>query len=289
MKLCLACGYSFESENWVCPGCGHQPAGQDGLVRFCDDPPAEAGGFKQEYFARLAQLEPGNFWFRARNQLLLWALQTYFPTAQSLFEVGCGTGFVLAAIREAGTGIRLTGSEIFRDGLIFAADRLPNVELYQMDARQIPFEREFDVVGAFDVLEHIAGDELVLSEMFKATKPGGGILLTVPQHQFLWSELDRHSMHQRRYNRAELRGKVERAGFRVERITSFVSFLLPLMILSRRKRKDQDLWVEFQINRSLNAFFEKTLAAERALIRSGLSFPVGGSLLLVARKPASAS
>ena len=158
-----------------------------------------------------------------------------------------------------------------------------------MDARQIPFEREFDVVGAFDVLEHIAEDELVLSEMFKATRPGGGILLTVPQHQFLWSELDRHSMHQRRYDRAELRGKVEGAGFRVERITSFVSFLLPLMMLSRRKRKDRDLWAEFQINRSLNAFFEKTLAAERTLIRSGLSFPAGGSLLLVARKPASAT
>ncbi len=289
MKLCLACGYSYESENWVCPGCGHQPARQDGLVCFCDDPPAEAGRFKQEYFARLAQLEPGNFWFRARNQLIVWALQTYFPTATSLFEVGCGTGFVLAGIREAATGIRLAGSEIFSDGLIFARDRLPKVELYQMDARQIPFHREFDVVGAFDVLEHIAEDELVLSEMFKATRPGGGILLTVPQHQFLWSELDQHSMHQRRYNRAELRGKVERAGFRVERITSFVSFLLPFMMLSRRKRKDRDLWAEFQLSRSLNVCFEKTLAAERALIKSGLSFPAGGSLLLVARKPASAS
>lgn len=288
MKLCLACGYSFESEKWVCPGCEHQPSEHDGLVRFCDDPPAETGGFKKEYFARLAQLEPGNFWFRARNQLIIWALQTYFPTATSLFEVGCGTGFVLAGIRQAATGLRLAGSELFRDGLLFARDRLPKVALYQIDARQIPFECEFDVVGAFDVLEHIAEDELVLSEMFKATKPGGGILLTVPQHQFLWSELDRHSMHQRRYNRVELRGKVEGAGFRVERITSFVSFLLPLMMLSRRMRKDQDLWAEFQINRSLNVLLEKILGVERALIRSGLSFPAGGSLLLVARKPASA-
>ena len=96
-------------------------------------------------------------------------------------------------------------------------------------------------------------------------------------------------MHQRRYNRAELRDKVERARFRVERITSFVSFLLPLMMLSRRKRKDHDLWAEFQINRSLNVLFEKILVTERALIRSGLSFPAGGSLLLVARKPVSAS
>ncbi|HEY1581541.1 MAG TPA: methyltransferase domain-containing protein [Chthoniobacterales bacterium] len=289
MKVCLACGYSYTGKGWVCPRCGVQSAEEDGLVHFCEDPPDEDGGFKQEYFARLAQLEPSNFWFRARNQLIVWALQTYFPTAKSLFEVGCGTGFVLAGIREAAPGMRLAASEIFRDGLIFAGARLPGVDLYQMDARQIPFEDEFDVVGAFDVLEHIGDDQLVLSKMFKATRPGGGILLTVPQHPFLWSDLDRHSMHQRRYRRAELRSKVERARFRVERITSFVSFLLPLMFLARKKRKDGDLWAEFRISQFLNASLEKALAAERALIRQGVSFPAGGSLLLVARKPAFAS
>ena len=79
-----------------------------------------------------------------------------------------------------------------------------------MDARRIPFEREFDVVGAFDVLEHIVEDEDVLGQMFKATRPGGGLLVTVPQHPFLWSASDEHAMHQRRYSRAELRRKVER-------------------------------------------------------------------------------
>ena len=52
-------------------------------------------GFKPEYFARLAAIEPGHFWFRARNELIQWALRNYFPDAKSFFEVGCGTGFVL--------------------------------------------------------------------------------------------------------------------------------------------------------------------------------------------------
>lgn len=290
MKLCLACGNAYERQDWICPGCGWEPVREGTLIRFCEDPPASSGGFKQQYFSRLAQLEAGHFWFRARNRLILWALQTYFPSARSLLEVGCGTGFVLAGIRATKVGIRLAGSEIFREGLSFARDRLPEVELYQMDACQIPFESEFDVVGAFDVLEHIAEDRLVLSEMLKATRPGGGILLSVPQHRFLWSEIDEHSMHHRRYTRAELREKVEEAGFCIERMTSFVSLLLPFMIFSRRKaRSAEDLWAEFQISQSLNAVFEKILATERTMIRAGVSFPAGGSLLVIARRPASPS
>jgi SAM-dependent methyltransferase len=160
-----------------------------------------------------------------------------------------------------------------------------------MDARQIPFEREFDIIGAFDVLEHIAEDDAVLTQMFRATRPEGGILVTVPQHRFLWSASDEHAMHQRRYSRAELRRKVERAGFRVERMTSFISLLLPPMICSRMRRnssRDFELWKEFEISHRLNAVLERILAAERAMIEKGTSFPAGGSLLLIAKRPATA-
>ena len=64
-----------------------------------------------------------------------------------------------------------------------------------MDARRIPFEDEFDVIGAFDVLEHIKEDEQVLVQMHRAVKSGGGIMLTVPQHMFLWSEQDVQAHH----------------------------------------------------------------------------------------------
>jgi SAM-dependent methyltransferase len=57
--------------------------------------------------------------------------------------------------------------------------------LFQMDARKIPFESEFDVIGAFDVLEHIEEDEKALAQIFHAVLPGGGLILTVPQHRFL--------------------------------------------------------------------------------------------------------
>jgi len=157
-----------------------------------------------------------------------------------------------------------------------------------MDARCIPFEHEFDVIGAFDVLEHIAEDDGVLSEMFRAVKPGGGIMLTVPQHPFLWSYKDESSYHKRRYTRGKLVKKVERTGFEIIRVTSFVSFLLPLMLLARlRQRKpkeDYDPMAELKISGYLNALLEKVLAFERILIKSGFSLPVGGSLLVIARR-----
>jgi len=288
MKYCLACEYCFEGERWDCPHCGRRPISRNGLLCFINEPSVAGNGFKPEYFAKLARLEEGNFWFHARNHLIQWALGKYFPHAGSFFEVGCGTGFVLKGVRESRPNLRLAGSEIFSDGLAFARERLPGVDLYQMDARQIPFEREFDVIGAFDVLEHIVEDDTVLQQMFRATRPGGGVLITVPQHRFLWSAIDEHSMHQRRYSRVELRTKVEQAGFRIQRVTSFISLLLPVLTYSRIRRNsssDFQLWKELEIKRPLNAFLGTILAAERAMIKKGVSFPAGGSLLLIAKRP----
>src|SRR5206468_5413701 len=170
------------------------------IYKFTDGPADADAGFKPEYFARLAEIEESHFWFRVRNDLIQWALRNYFPDAKSFFEIGCGTGFVLAGIHEKFPRIRLAGSEIFADGLTIAKARLPNVELYQMDARRISFDHEFDVVGAFDVLEHVIEDENVLAQMFNVARLRGGFLVTVPQHRFLWSGSDRDAMHQRRYN-----------------------------------------------------------------------------------------
>jgi len=263
---------------------------RDGVFQFAEDAPDV--GYKPEYFPRLAAIEQGHFWFRVRNQLIQWALGKYFPDAKNFFEVGCGTGFVLEGIRETFPAMRLVGSEIFVDGLAFAKARLPGAEFYQMDARSIPFEGEFDVVGVFDVLEHLVEDNRALAQIFAATRPGGGLMVTVPQQRYLWSVSDEHAMHQRRYSCSELRQKVETAGFEIKRITSFNSLLFPLMVWSRMQQKrDQEFqpWREFEISPRLNDVLGSILNLERLLIEKGLSFPVGGSLLLIGRRPISSS
>jgi SAM-dependent methyltransferase len=287
MKLCPSCNLTNVAEDWRCLACGHTPLVIEGYPAFAPEYAREGGGFKPEYFAELARLEAGSFWFRSRNRLIIWALQHYFPKAESFLEIGCGTAFVLSGIAQAFPDMRLAGSEIFSQGLAFAAERLPVAELMQMDARRIPYQEEFDVIGAFDVLEHIVEDENVLQEINKALKPAGGMLLTVPQHQFLWSAADESAHHVRRYSARDLREKVERAGFKVLRMTSFVSLLLPLMLASRWSKgrtKTEQGSAELSLASSVDVLLEYVMRVEISLIRSGLKFPSGGSLLLIAKK-----
>lgn len=289
MRLCLRCGAGFESPSWPCPQCGFEPPLVAGFPAFAPGLAHAAEGYDPAHFSELAGLEARNFWFRARNRLIVWALGRYFAGARRFLEVGCGTGFVLSGVAEAFPGLAIAGSEVAAAGLGFAAQRVPAAQLIQMDARRIPFREEFDVAGAFDVIEHIEDDRAVLRALRDALAPGGGLLLTVPQHAFLWSEFDVRAHHVRRYRAGELRGKLLEAGFEIVRMTSFVSLLLPLMFASRlaqrAPRADYDPLAELRIAPWLNWTLERVLDAERALIRAGVGFPAGGSLLAVARKP----
>ena len=284
MKVCLACAARFESDGWTCPECGSEPA-RSGFLRFIDDEALDT--FPDESFDHLPAQEERSFWFRGRNRLIDWALRRYFPEARSFFELGCGTGVVLAALRGSRPELALAGGEPFAAGLEVARSRLPDVPLYQLDGRRLPFEREFDVVGAFDVLEHVDEDETVLAQMRQAVRPGGGILVSVPQHPWLWSAVDEFSLHRRRYTARQLVERVERAGFRIARKTSFVSVLLPAVALSRwreRGKESYDPNTEYALPDAVERAFGSAMTAERKLIQAGVSFPAGSSLLVVARR-----
>ena len=288
MKRCLACGVTFPSKSLCCPVCGVEPSNIDGFAAYAPDLAHSGGGFKASYFADLAQLEARHFWFQVRNQLIVWALKAYCPQFRSLLEIGCGTGYVLSGIAEAYPHVKLQGSEIFSAGLAFAAERQPTINFMQMDGRNIPFVDEFDAIGAFDVLEHIEEDEQAIVQMYKALKHSGIVLITVPQHPWMWSPADSYAHHIRRYTAKELRGKVENAGFQIIRITSFMSLLLPLMFISRLRQRqsktEYDPTAELKISGWLNTIFKVIFNLEQIIIRFGLSLPFGGSLLLVAKK-----
>lgn len=246
-------------------------------------------GFRPHYFRELAELEAGNFWFRARNQIILWSLRKHSSGTSSFLEIGCGTGFVLSGISRQFPKMKLFGSEFLEEGLVFAQRRVPTAQFTQMDARCIPYESELDGIGAFDVLEHIKEDDVVLQQIYKALRPAGLVFITVPQHRWLWSAVDEFACHVRRYSANELHHKVCKAGFEIIRSTSFVTTLLPVMYFSRLLQRSKthlsmDAIAGLRINPVLNGIFEWLLLFELALIGVGISLPVGGSRLLVARK-----
>ena len=185
-------------------------------------------------------------------------------------------------------GVRVAGSDLSEAGLRHARERMPHATLVRADARSLPFDDEFDVAGAFDVLEHVAEDREVLASMGRALRPGGGLVVTVPQHRWLWSETDRYSGHERRYTRRELVAKVESAGFEVRLVTSFVSLLLPVMAASRAwqalSRQPFDPDRELAVPGRVDALLERAMRVEVAAIRRGVRLPAGGSLLVVAER-----
>lgn len=289
MKRCLSCNVCYASSIRNCPNCGFVPALVDGFDSYAPDFAHGGGGFKSNYFFELARLEEANFWFRSRNQLIIWAIENYCPNFQSLLEIGCGTGYVLSGVSKRFPHSTLYGSEIFIAGLGCAYARFPSAKFMQMDARNIPFKEEFDVIGAFDVLEHIEDDECVLAQVHAALKPHGFILITVPQHAWLWSSIDEYACHVRRYTASDLHQKIETAGFRIARSTSFVTTLLPAMMASRFlqgkvSNGNFDATAELKISPWLNSLFSKFLNAEFTLIKQGMNLPVGGSRLIVAKK-----
>jgi len=242
-----------------------------------------------ELYERLCRLEEKHFWFRARNRIILRVFRQHLArqARARVLEIGCGTGYVLQGLA-AENHYELTGLEAHIAGLRHARGRVPAVEFVQADARNLPYESAFDAVGAFDVIEHVVEDDAVLASVFRALKPGGIFVVTVPQHMWLWSPTDALALHKRRYTRRELSAKLLAAGFDVLRCSSFVTMLLPVLYASRlakrwRSMAGQDGY-ELEISRVANAMCSAAMRVDEALIGMGLSLPVGGSLLAVARK-----
>jgi SAM-dependent methyltransferase len=295
-RACPRCGTQQEiaadsplwPADWRCAHCGFTHDNRNGFVQLAPALDDVNEGFELSSYEVLRRIEEGHFWFTARNRMVRWLVERFAPRAQRALEIGCGTGFVLFALREALPAARLSGSELHSAGLEHARRRHgAAVELFQMDARHSGLSNTLDIVGAFDVLEHIPEDTRVLDEIHAMLKPGGILVATVPQHPWLWSYTDEHAHHCRRYRVGELAEKARRAGFKTRYVTSFASLSLPLMALDRlRGRGGGEETPTSAIPAGINAVLKIIFWCEEIVRRARIPLPFGGSTVLVAEKPA---
>jgi ubiquinone/menaquinone biosynthesis C-methylase UbiE len=289
MKRCLRCDCRFSSQDWRCHACGWTPDRRGGFLCFAPDLATHGDDFPADAHDTLDKIQSRSFWFRGRNDLITRIVAQHAGASRRILEIGCGTGYVLNAIAETIPEAELVGSEIYVNALSLASRRLSGrAELLQMDARHLPYREEFDLVCAFDVIEHIDDDTAVIAEMSRATKANGTIMITVPQHPILWSAVDEVSGHKRRYRRNELADKCRAAGLKVIVNSSFVSTLLPLMAMARlsRAQKHGPYANDLVPPSFVNSLFESTLKMESWLIANGVRFLVGGSTIVLAHKRA---
>jgi SAM-dependent methyltransferase len=155
---------------------------------------------------------------------------------------------------------------------------------------ELPYDdATFDLVTAFDVVEHMDDDLAGLKEMRRVLRPGGRVLLFVPTFMFLWGLQDEVSNHRRRYRLPELRRVLEHAGFEVERMTyANITFFLPILLVRKLMRfTGIRAATENNINvPALNGILGRLFGAESWILRR-MNLPFGVSGLCVARVKAT--
>ena len=263
----------------------------DGFRCYAPDRALACTDYPSEGFAVTAEIEAGSFWCRSRNRVLGDVVRGFADASRGLdmLEIGCGIGGVVSELRRVDR-LRLTASDIYLDGLRYARSRFPDVDFIQLDATSMPFRSEFDIVGAFDVLEHIDDDEQVMRGVHDALRPGGLFIVTVPQHPWMWSSIDVVVRHKRRYTRADLLRKLRAARFEIVFCSSFVTVLLPAMAASRmvarmrrQRRDDREAFSsEVTLPPIANRICDRMMRIDEAVLRARISLPFGGSLLAVA-------
>ena len=234
-------------------------------------------------YKQMAELDQRHWWYRARREVLAALIRRVVrpPKDAAILEIGCGTGHNLAMLGEFG---RVDALELDEEARGVAEHRLgrqvmssPLPELSQVAARH------YDLIGAFDVIEHIDDDRAAVASIATRLKPGGKLVMSVPAHQWMWSAHDVVNHHKRRYSKAALRQLIEKSPLRLERFGYFNSLLFPLAMADRLASKargtdDADLKLP---PAPLNSALERAFAAERHLI-GRVSLPPGLSLFAVA-------
>jgi SAM-dependent methyltransferase len=243
----------------------------------------------------MAALEDGHWWFRGRREIcrtaLARALGDRHPAEgrRKILDVGCGTGGNLPMLGELGD---VDGMELNASAAARARSRLPGGgQVFEGGLPEgLPPGRRYDVITAFDVLEHVERVEEAISAIAAALVPGGVFVCTVPAFMFLWSEHDVANHHFRRYRRRQLVAQLEQGPLRIRHTSYFNSWLFPAVagvrLLKRLSKLPEAGKADYDLSmppRLLNELLARVFASERRLV-AGAGLPVGVSLLAVASR-----
>lgn len=237
----------------------------------------------------LFDLEPSHFWFQGRNRIINLFIDKVIdkPRGMSFLEVGCGTGFVLSFLEQK--GFKVEGTDILSKSLKLARLRT-RAKLICGDFRKIHFAKKYNVIGMFDVIEHIGDDEAFLNKSANLLKQGGYIVITVPASMHLWSDIDKISGHKKRYNKENLKSLLATSGFKIKDVSYYNFFLFFPQLLLRKfikhKENNNELLIEGGLRKLpflVNFIFLMLLMIERGIMKY-ITLPFGTSLIIIGQK-----
>ncbi|MDH5798794.1 MAG: class I SAM-dependent methyltransferase [Paracoccaceae bacterium] len=241
----------------------------------------------RDVYERMAMVEQSHWWFSARREIIEVVIKRLIRPQKnaSVLEAGCGSGGNLHLLAQFGQVDAFEFDEQARD---IATERLGRPVCFGALPDEIPFsEKRYDVIGLFDVLEHIELDIEALRALGARLLPDGALFVTVPAFPILWSRHDVSHHHFRRYTKRSLADAAKKSGLRVEYGFYFNTFLFPLALAVRgvkglRRQYTPDDAVP---GHSLNKILRIIFASERHLM-GRLPMPIGLSLGAVLRPEA---
>lgn len=232
----------------------------------------------------LRPLRDGHFWFEHRKRCILAAVNGCLVNSPGsrVLEFGCGDGDVLGDLSREYKSFGFDRG--FED---LAAARSNLLSVVAGEGAAPPFSRSFDLVGLFDVVEHVPDDVGLLRIASSLVRPGGSVLLTVPADPALWTPVDEYAGHERRYTRAMVENLCEKAAVELVSVVPMFRVLWPLArarAALRGSRPVDNPESEYRVGALWNRVLSAALDAERRFFgRSSRGH--GTSWLAVTRVP----
>lgn len=238
----------------------------------------------QTYYRQMAALQADHWWYEGRRRILAdFIKRIRLPHKARILEAGCGPGANLTMLSCFGEVSAFEPDQ-------FAVEHAARISELPVKTGllpdQIPFDQTFDLIGAFDVIEHIEDDLGALRALHNKVKVGGYALFTVPAHQWLWSQHDDINHHKRRYNKAQFKDVLERSGFAVEQISYYNMWLFPPAVLVRYLKRltgggaDSDVTMP---SGGVNTALQSLFASEGKLLKY-INLPFGLSVIALCKR-----
>lgn len=231
-------------------------------------------------------MEKEHWLFKVRRKIFFYFIKKYSQTGSRIFDFGCGSGYLAGELNKMGYNTH--GVDFEKDVIDFGLNHgIKNLKLATGEKIDYP-DKTFDVVTAFDVLEHIENEKPTIAELVRILKPSGRIIISVPAYQWMWGVQDDISYHFRRYTAGSLVNVFKNfPELKLIRKTYFNTFLfLPIAVVRlfskwfniKNRKSDFDVKTGF-----LDIIFYHIFNLEHHFLKF-IDFPFGVSILLVLEK-----
>jgi SAM-dependent methyltransferase len=247
---------------------------------------------QHDYYKEYYDLERKHWWFIAREKIISNYIkklvdQKFLNSSDlKILNVGCGPGRSSQYLSNFG---EVTSVEYDKDCCEFASEKT-GLKIINGSITELPFQDQlFDLVCAFDVIEHVEDDYLAVSEMKRVAKNDGVLLITVPAFMSLWNHHDVINHHFRRYRSKEIEKLFDKEKNGNKIFVSYFNFILFLpiyivrqlsnLLISDKKRPGSGSDFETFKPGIMNTILYKIMAFESKLINLNLKLPFGVSIL----------